>query len=154
MMAVRNTRTNQLDADTIKNILLNSVQGGDVDGNGNLIAKVSLTKLFQQFAEDMKFIKATLEGDMINLYIAASVNLQPIQVDNGITLDLSKYTGTAIIKIPIRKKFIDDLVQLTNMPIVGVEEVKTGNTSDVIVKVNTGRKVTSVPETKGGEVDF
>lgn len=143
----------KFDANAMKNILLNSVQGGDVDSNGNLIAKVSLIKLFQQFANDMTFAKISLDGDNIYLYIATQVKFDPIQLDSGIRLDLSQYTGTSIVKIPLKKKFIDDLTQMANMPIIGIEEVKIGDTTDVVIKINTGRKMSQQPTT-GGAIDF
>ncbi len=40
------------------------------------------------------------------------------------------------------------------MPITGIEEVKIGDTSDVVIKVNTGRKVTPQPTPTGGGIDF
>jgi len=144
----------KLDANTVKSILLNSIQGGDVDNNGNLIAKISLKKLFQQFATDMDFIRISLDNDNIYLYIATKVSLEPIQLDNGLKIDLSQYTGTAIVKIPIKRKFIDDLTQMANMPIIGVEEIKIGETTDVVIKVNTGRKMTQQSTQVGGGIDF
>jgi len=144
----------QLDANTVKQIILNSIQGGDVDNNGNLIAKISLKKLLQQFGTDMTFLKITLDGDKINLYVSAKVPLEPIKLTNGLTIDLNEYSEEAIVKLPLKKKFIEDFVKLANMPIIGIEEVKTGDTSDVVIKVNTGRKVTPQPTAPGGEIDF
>ena len=80
----------KFDANTMKSILLNSVQGGDVDNNGNLVAKISLTKLFQQFATDMNFIRISLDGDNIYLYIATKVGFEPIQLDSGVKIDLTQ----------------------------------------------------------------
>ncbi len=40
------------------------------------------------------------------------------------------------------------------MPIIGIEEVKVGDTTDVIIKVNTGRKMTQQPTQAGGAIDF
>jgi len=144
----------KFDVNIMKSILLNSVQGGDVDNNGNLIAKISLKKLFQQFTTDMNFIRISLDGDNIHLYIATKVGFEPIQLDNGVKIDLSQYTGTSIVKIPIKKKFIDDLTQIANMPIIGIEEVKVGETTDVVIKVNTGRKMAQQPTQTGGDIDF
>jgi hypothetical protein len=144
----------KFDPNTVKQILLNSIQGGDVDNNGNLIAKISLKKLFQQFATDMDFIKISLDGDNIYLYIATKIGFEPIQLDNGLKIDLSQYTGTSIVKIPIKKKFIDDLIQIANMPIIGIEEVKIGDTTDVVIKVNTGRRMAPQPTQAGGGIDF
>jgi len=144
----------KIDSNTVKQILLNSVQGGDIDRNGNLVAKISLTKLFQQFSTDMDFIKISLDGENIYLYISTKVTLEPIQLENGLTIDLSEYTGVSIVKIPIKKKFIDDLTQMANMPIMGVEEVKVGDTTDVIIKVNTGRKMSQQLKQMGGGIDF
>ncbi len=144
----------ELDPNTVKQILLNSIQGGDVDNNGNLIAKISLKKLLQQFGTDMTFLKITLDGDKINLYISAKVPLEPIKLTNGLTIDLNEYSEDAIVKLPLKKKFIEDFVKLANMPITGIEEVKIGDTSDVVIKVNTGRKVTPQPTQTGGGIDF
>jgi|GEM_PF-5629858 len=144
----------ELDPNTVKQILLNSIQGGDVDNNGNLIAKISLKKLLQQFGTDMVFLKITLDGDKINLYISAKVPLEPIKLTNGLTIDLNEYSEDAIVKLPLKKKFIEDFVKLANMPIIGIEEVKIGDTSDVVIKVNTGRKVTPQPTPTGGGIDF
>jgi hypothetical protein len=144
----------KFDSNTVKTILLNSVQGGDIDNNGNLIAKISLTKLFQQFATDMNFMKISLDGDNIYLYISAKVNLEPIQLENGLRIDLNQYTGTAIVKIPLKRKFIDDLTQTVNMPIIGIEEVKVGDSTDVVIKINTGKKVAPQPAKTGGVIDF
>jgi len=144
----------KIDANIVKQILLNSVQGGDIDRNGNLVAKISLTKLFQQFSTDMNFIKISLDSENIYLYISAKVGLEPIELENGLKIDLSEYTGDSIIKIPIKKKFIDDLTQMANMPIIGVEEVKIGDTTDVIIKVNTGRKMLQQFTQTGGVIDF
>jgi len=143
-----------IDSNTVKQIILNSVQGGDVDNNGNLIAKISMKKLFQQFATDMDFIRISLDNDNIYLYIATKVSLEPIQLENGLKIDLSQYTGTAIVKIPIKRKFIDDLTQMVNMPIIGVEEVKVGDSTDVVIKVNTGKRVMPQPMQTGGAIDF
>jgi len=144
----------ELDPNTVKQILLNSIQGGDVDNNGNLIAKISLKKLLQQFGTDMTFLKITLNSDKINLYISAKVPLEPIKLTNGLTIDLNEYSEDAIVKLPLKKKFIEDFVKLANMPIIGIEEVKIGDTSDVVIKVNTGRKVTPQPTPTGGGIDF
>ena len=144
----------ELDPNTVKQILLNSIQGGDVDNNGNLIAKISLKKLLQQFGTDMTFLKITLDGDKINLYISAKVPLEPIKLTNGLTIDLNEYSEDAVVKLPLKKKFIEDFVKLANMPIIGIEEVKIGDTSDVVIKVNTGRKVTPQPTPTGGAIDF
>jgi hypothetical protein len=144
----------ELDPNTIKQILLNSIQGGDVDNNGNLIAKISLKKLLQQFGTDMTFLKITLNSDKINLYISAKVPLEPIKLTNGLTIDLNEYSEDAVVKLPLKKKFIEDFVKLANMPIIGIEEVKIGDTSDVVIKVNTGRKVTPQPTPTGGGIDF
>ena len=144
----------QLDANTVKQIILNSIQGGDVDNNGNLIAKISLKKLLQQFGTDMTFMKITLDGDKINLYISAKVPLEPIKLTNGLTIDLNEYSEDAIVKLPLKKKFIEDFVKLANMPIIGIEEVKVGDSSDVVIKVNTGKKVTPQPTPTGGGIDF
>jgi hypothetical protein len=144
----------KIDSNTVKQILLNSVQGGDIDRNGNLVAKISLTKLFQQFSTDMNFIKISLDGENIYLYISAKITLEPIQLENGLKINLSEYTGDSIIKIPIKKKFIDELTQMANMPIIGVEEVKIGDTTDVIIKVNTGRKMLQQFTQTGGAIDF
>jgi len=144
----------KIDANIVKQILLNSVQGGDIDRNGNLVAKISLTKLFQQFSTEMNFIKISLDGENIYLYISAKITLEPIQLENGLKINLSEYTGDSIIKIPIKKKFIDDLTQMANMPIIGVEEVKIGDTTDVIIKVNTGRKMLQQFTQTGGVIDF
>jgi len=144
----------KLDSSTVKQILLNSVQGGDIDRNGNLIAKISLIKLFQQFSNDMNFIKISLDNENIYLYISTKVGLEPIELENGLRVDLSQYTGTSIVKIPIKKKFIDDLTQMANMPIVGIEEVKVNDTTDVIIKVNTGRRMSQQPTQTGGVIDF
>jgi hypothetical protein len=144
----------KIDANIVKQILLNSVQGGDIDRNGNLVAKISLTKLFQQFSTDMNFIKISLDGENIYLYISAKITLEPIQLENGLKINLSEYTGDSIIKIPIKKKFIDELTQMANMPIIGVEEVKIGDTTDVIIKVNTGRKISQQFTQTGGVIDF
>jgi len=144
----------KIDSNTVKQILLNSVQGGDIDVNGNLIAKISLTKLFQQFSTDMNFIKISLDNENIYLYISAKVGLEPIELENGLKIDLSQYTGVSIIKIPIKKKFINDITETANMPIIGVEEVKIGDTTDVIIKVNTGRKMLQQFTQTGGAIDF
>jgi len=144
----------RIDGNTVKSILLNSVQGSDVDNNGNLIAKISLKKLFQQFSTDMNFIRISLDNENINLYIATKVNFEPIQLENGLKIDLNQYTGTAIIKMPIKRKFIDDLVQTVNMPIIGIEEIKVDDTTDVVIKVNTGKRVAPLPIQSGGEIDF
>ena len=144
----------ELDPNTVKQIILNSIQGGDVDNNGNLIAKISLKKLLQQFGTDMTFLKITLDGDKINLYISAKVPLEPINLTNGLTIDLNEYSEDAIVKLPLKKKFIEDFVKLANMPIIGIEEVKEGDTSDVVIKVNTGRKMTQQPTQAGGAIDF
>ena len=144
----------EIDPNTVKQIILNSIQGGDVDNNGNLIAKISLKKLLQQFGTDMTFLKITLDGDKINLYISAKVPLEPIKLTNGLTIDLNEYSEDAIVKLPLKKKFIEDFVKLANMPIIGIEEVKTGDTSDVVIKVNTGRKVTPQSTQTGGGIDF
>jgi len=144
----------ELDPNTVKQIILNSIQGGDVNNNGNLIAKISLKKLLQQFGTDMTFLKITLDGDKINLYISAKVPLEPINLTNGLTIDLNEYSEDAIVKLPLKKKFIEDFVKLANMPIIGIEEVKEGDTSDVVIKVNTGRKMTQQPTQAGGAIDF
>jgi hypothetical protein len=144
----------EINLDTVKQIILNSIQGGDVDNNGNLIAKISLKKLLQQFGTDMTFLKITLDGDKINLYISAKVPLEPIKLTNGLTIDLNEYSEDAIVKLPLKKKFIEDFVKLANMPIIGIEEVKVGDTSDVVIKVNTGRKVTTQTQPTGGGIDF
>ena len=144
----------ELDPETVKKIILNSIQGGDVDNNGNLIAKISLKKLLQQFGTDMTFLKITLDGDKINLYISAKVPLEPIKLTNGLTIDLNEYSEDAIVKLPLKKKFIEDFIKLANMPIVGIEEIKVGDTSDVVIKVNTGRKVAPQPTPTGGGIDF
>jgi len=144
----------QIDPNTVKQIILNSIQGGEVDNNGNLIGKISLKKLFQQFGTDMTFIKISLDGDKINMYISAKVPLEPIKLDNGLTVDLNEYSEKATVKLPIKKKFIEDFVKLANMPIIGMEEVQVGDTTDVILKVNTSRKLQLQPEPKGGAIDF
>ncbi|CAH69426.1 hypothetical protein [Deltalipothrixvirus pozzuoliense] len=146
--------SNSIDQNTMRTILLNSVQGGDVDANGNLIAKVSLMKLFQQFGSDITFSRITLDGDTINLYILSTINWQPIDVGNGITLDLRQYAGTTVIKIPIKKKFLDDLTQIANLPIVGVEQVNVNNTTDVVIKINTGKKMTATTSSSPPTIDF
>jgi len=144
----------EIDSNTVKQIILNSIQGGDVDNNGNLVAKISLKKLLQQFGTDMTFLKITIDGDKINLYISAKVPLEPIKLTNGITIDLNEYSEDAIVKLPLKRKFIEDFIKLANMPIIGIEEIKTGDTSDVVIKVNTGRKVTPQPTPTGGGIDF
>ena len=142
-----------VDAETMKQILLNSIQGGDVDREGRLIGKISLKKLFQQLATDMEFIKISLDNEKIYLYISADAFLNPIQLDNGATLDLRQYTEKAILKLPIKRSFIDDLTKLANMPIIGIEEIKVGDTTDVVMKVDTGKRMTQTPQT-GGAIDF
>lgn len=132
-----------MDAETVKKVLLSSVQGGDIGSNGNLIAKISLMRLFQQFAKDMEITKISLDGDYINIYISAQVNWQPIDVGNGINVDISKYVTSTMVKLTLKKKFIDDLMSIANLPIVGVEQVGVGNTTDVVIKVDTGRKLES-----------
>jgi len=144
----------EIDANTVKQIILNSIQGGDVDSNGNLIGKISLKKLFQQFGTDMTFTKISLDGDKINMYISAKVPLETIKLANGLTVNLNEYTEKATIKLPIKKRFIEDFVKLANMPIIGMEEVQVGDTTDVILKVNTSRKLQLQPEPKGGAIDF
>ena len=143
-----------IDPNTVKQIILNSIQGGEFDNNGNLIGKISLKKLFQQFGTDMTFMKISLDGDKINMYIATDAKLEPIELDNGVKIDLSQYTGTSIVKIPLKKKFIDDLTQVANMPIIGVEEVKVDDTTDVVIKVNTGKKMTGQIKQTKGDIDF
>ena len=134
-----------MDAETVKKVLLNSVQGGDVDESGTLIAKVSMKKLFQQFSNDLQFTKISLDNENIYLYIVTKVQLNPIQLENGVTLDLSQYTGDAIVKIALKRKFLDDLTKIASMPILGVEELN----GDVLIKVNTGKKMQ-----QGGAIDF
>ncbi|CAJ31666.1 hypothetical protein AFV7_gp46 [Betalipothrixvirus pezzuloense] len=129
----------------VKNVLLQAIQGGDIDEQGNLIAKLSIMKLFQQFSTEIQIVKVTLEGDYINLYVSSKPKIDPIQVGNGVTLDIGKYVGVAITKIPINKAFLSEL----NLPIIGVEEVKVGDTTDVVLKINTGKKM---PTT--GAIDF
>ena len=144
----------ELDPNTVKQIILNSIQGGEVDDNGNLVAKISLKKLLQQFGADMTFLKISLDGDKINIYISAKVPLEPIKLTNGLTIDLNEYSENAVVKLPLKKKFIEDFVRLANMPIIGIEEVKVGDTTDVVIKVNTGRKVTPQSTQTGGGIDF
>jgi len=144
----------EINPNTVKQIILNSIQGGEVDGNGNLIGKISLKKLFQQFGTDMTFLKISLDGDKINIYISAKVPLETIKLTNGLTIDLNEYTEKAVIKLPMKKKFIEDFVKLANMPIIGMEEVQVDDTTDVILKVNTNKKLQPSPEPKGGAIDF
>jgi hypothetical protein len=144
----------EVDRETVKKIILNSIQGGEVDNNGNLIGKISLKKLFQQFGSDMTFLKISLDGDKINMYISSKVPLEPIKLDNGLTIDLAEYSEKATVKLPIKKKFIEDFVKLANMPIIGMEEVQVDDTTDVILKVNTNKKLQPSPEPKGGAIDF
>ena len=144
----------EIDPNTVKQIILNSVQGGEVDDNGNLVAKISLKKLFQQFGTDMTFLKISLDGDKIIMYISSKVPLEAIKLKNGLTIDLNEYSEKAIVKLPIKKKFIEDFVKLANMPIIGMEEVQVNDTTDVILKVNTNKKLQPSPEPKGGAIDF
>jgi len=102
----------------------------------------------------MTFTKISLDGDKINMYISAKVPLETIKLANGLTVDLNEYTEKATIKLPIKKKFIEDFVKLANMPIIGMEEVQVGDTTDVILKVNTSRKLQLQSEPKGGAIDF
>jgi hypothetical protein len=67
-----------------------------------------------------------------------------------LTIDLNEYSEDAIVKLPLKKKFIEDFVKLANMPIIGIEEIN----SDVVIKVNTGRKITPQPTQTGGGIDF
>jgi len=144
----------ELDSNIIKQIILNSIHGSDIDNDGNLIAKISLKKLLQQFGTDMTFLKISLENDKINLYISTKVPLEPIKLMNGLTINLNEYSEDAILKLPLKKKFIEDFVKLANMPIIGIEEVKTDDSSDVVIKVNTRKKITPQPTPTGGEIDF
>lgn len=129
----------------VKNVLIQAIQGGDIDEQGNIVAKISIMKLFQQFSTEIQIVKVTLEGDYINLYVSSKPKIEPIQIGDGMTLDIGKYVGVAITKIPINKAFLGEL----GMPIVGLEEVKVGDTTDVVLKINTGKKI---PET--GSIDF
>jgi len=144
----------EVDPEKVRQIILNSIQGGEFDSNGNLIGKISLRKLFQQFGTDLTFLKISLENDKINMYISGNAPLEPIKLDNGLEINLTEYAEKAIVKMPIKKKFIEDFVKMANMPIIGLEEVKVDDTTDVILKVNTGKKMTRPTTQLGGGIDF
>ena len=124
----------------IKQALIKSAKGGEFDDKGNLVVKVSIKKLFAELSTDIiidKVVKSDTEFVIYgNVNKETAINMIA-QGDPKTKEVLNKYMNALAVRVSFAVSMITEL-----FPGSAVEQ----EGDDVVVKLNTGRKVESRDE--------